>query len=382
MQTSDHTYDEPTDEKGYTQLASISENVQKYDDLKLSGSHHSYFEPQPDPQPYHVQKVKVRLDVHNKKLKCLIRSWITFTTFIIIGLVAGLTHIAIQSRYITEVCFKSKDSGNVGFRISEIWTKCPNDWETFDVWCYKEFSERRTWFKARDYCRSIGTDLVSVHNGKENNFLITNFTQTRTWIGLSNFHNNAKYVWSDGTLLNFTDWEESEPNDFNNNENCAHLQKPASQKWNDNNCFMSLRFICKTQIYPRCGPGDSLYYNNSCYSINTILDVDFTDARTFCRNHGSDLVIIGSKEENNFIIRQTTKHQGADFWIGLQKQRNQTYRWIDGSHPTYLAWGVGEPKADNNSCVKSSTMYGNWKGDSCSNKNRVVCEKRLLSPLK
>ena len=380
MQTSDPTYDEPTIENGYTQLASISENVQKYDDLKPSGSHHSYFEPQPDPQPYHVQKdVKVRFDVHNKKLKCLIRFWITFTTFIIIGLVAGLTHIAIQSRYITEVCFKSKDSGNAGFRLSEIWTKCPNDWKMFDNWCYKEFSERRTWFQARDYCRSIGTDLVSVHNEKETNFLITNFTQTSQWIGLSNFHNNAKYVWSDGTILNFTDWEESEPNDFNNNENCAQLLKPDSQKWNDNNCFMSLRFICKTQTYPRCdGPGDLLYYKNSCYSINTILDVDFTDARTFCRNNGSDLVIIGSKEEYNFIISQTTKHQGADFWIGLQKQMNQTYRWIDGSHPTYLAWGVGEPRADNNVCVKSSTIYGNWYGDSCRNQNRVVCEKRLV----
>ncbi|CAG2197972.1 CD206 [Mytilus edulis] len=209
MQTSDHTYDEPTDEKGYTQLASISENHQKYDDLKPPGSHHSYFEP----QPYHVKKRCERL-------------------------VAGLTYIVIQSRDNTEVCIKSEDSGNAGFRISKIWTECPNDWKTFDVWCFKEFSEQRTWFQARDYCRK---------------------------------------------------------------------------------------------------------------------------ARTFCRNNGSDLVIIGSKEEYNFIISQTTKqHQGADFWIGLQKQMNQTYRWINGSHPTYLAWGIDEPKGDNNECVKSSTMYGNW----------------------
>ncbi|VDH90109.1 Hypothetical predicted protein [Mytilus galloprovincialis] len=377
MQTSDHTYDEPTDEKGYTQLASISENHQKYDDLKPPGSHHSYFEP----QPYHVKKdVEVSLDsnVHDKKSKCLIRFWIASTTVIIIGLVAGLTYIVIQSRDNTEVCIKSEDSGNADFRIPKIWTECPNDWKTFDVWCFKEFSKQRTWFQARDYCRSIGTDLVSVHNERETNFLITNFTQTFQWIGLSNYQNNGKFVWSDGSIVNYTDWRKNEPNNFNNNENCTNLYNLNPKKWNDNNCFMSLRFICKMQIYPRCGPGVWIYYKNSCYSINTILDVDFTGARTFCRNNGSDLVIIGSKEEYNFIISQTTKHQGADFWIGLQKQRNQTYRWIDGSHPTYLAWGVGEPKADNNLCVKSSTMYDNWYGDSCSNQNRVVCEKRLL----
>ncbi|CAC5385748.1 MRC [Mytilus coruscus] len=171
MKTSDHTYDEPTDEKGYTQLASISDNYRKYDDLKPSGSHPSYFEPQPDPQPYHVcQDVKKKSDiscVHDKRSKCLITFWIAFTTVIIIALVAGLTYILIKSRINTEVCIKSKGTGNSSFRISEIWTKCPNDWKTFDAWCYKEFSERRTWFQARDYCRSIGTDLVSVHNKRK-----------------------------------------------------------------------------------------------------------------------------------------------------------------------------------------------------------------------
>ncbi|CAC5385750.1 MRC [Mytilus coruscus] len=156
MKTSDHTYDKPTDEKGYTQPESISDNYRKYDDLKPSGSHYSYFEPQPDPKPYDI-----------------------------------------QSRFTIEVCIKSKGSGNAGFRISKIWTEFPFDWKTFDVRCFKEFSEQRTWFQARDYCRSIGSDLVSAQNEKENNFLITNFIQTSQWIGLSIFQNNGKYVWSD-----------------------------------------------------------------------------------------------------------------------------------------------------------------------------------------
>ncbi|XP_052067259.1 low affinity immunoglobulin epsilon Fc receptor-like [Mytilus californianus] len=74
------------------------------------------------------------------------------------------------------------------------------------------FSERRTWFKARDYCRSIGTNLVSVHNEKETNFLNNNFSKTFQWIGLSNFENNGRYMWSDGTSLDYTYWGPSQPN--------------------------------------------------------------------------------------------------------------------------------------------------------------------------
>ncbi|CAC5385743.1 MRC [Mytilus coruscus] len=255
--------------------------------------------------------------------------------------------MAIQSRYNTKVDIPSKESEengneNTGLQISESWTKCLNDWQKFDDWCYKEFSEKRTWFKARDYCRSIGTDLVSVHNEKETNFIISNFTRNFLWIGLSNFKNNGRYMWSDGTSLKYAYWGRTEPNDVNNNENCVHLFLSKSRKWNDTSCFTSFRFICKMQIYPRCGSGVWVYYKNSCYSINTAL-ANFVDARNSCNKNSADLVIIRSKEEHNFIS-QTTKHSsGADFWIGLQRRSNQTYKWIDGNNTNYLP-GLKNPK--------------------------------------
>ncbi|CAC5385747.1 MRC [Mytilus coruscus] len=358
------TYKEPTDENGYTHLAPISDHSRKYDDLKPSVSHHSYFEPQPDPEAYKKREdEKVKLDISvisDNKSKCRIKLWIAFTTVILLAcvLTAVLTYIVIQSRYNTKVYILSKESGNNGneklFQLSEIRAECPNDWQKFNNWCYKEFSERRTWFQARDYCRSIGTDLVSVHNERESSFLNNNFTLTFMWIGLSNFQNNGKYVWSDGTILNYTDWGPSEPNNVNNNENCAQTYY---RMWNDNNCFMSFRFICKMQINPR---------------------LNFTEARSYCKKNDADLVIIRSKEEYNFIVSHTSKQSsGGDFWIGLQKLRNQTYKWIDGSNPTYLPWRT-EPQGDNHFCIKSSFSHGTWSGDNCKNTNRFICEKQLL----
>ncbi|CAC5385744.1 MRC [Mytilus coruscus] len=173
--------------------------------------------------------------------------------------------------------------------------------------------------------------------------------------------------------MNYTDWGPSEPNNINNNENCAETYY---RTWNDNNCFMSLRFICKMQIYLRCGPGDLFYYKNSCYSIDISL-ANFTEARTLCKNNDADLVIIRSKEEYNVIVSHTSKQLGADFWIGLQKLRNRSYRWINDSNGTYLPW-LKEPKGDNDFCIKSSSLQGTWSGDNCSNENRFICEKQLL----
>ncbi|VDI38134.1 Hypothetical predicted protein [Mytilus galloprovincialis] len=382
-----NTYEEPIDEHGYTHLAPISDNSRKYDDLKPSVSHHSYFEPQTDPEAYQTcrdAKVKLKISViSDNKSKCRIKLWIGFTTVIILAcaLTAGLTYIVTQSRNNTNVHIPSiesgnKDNENKGFQISEIRAECPNDWKTFDNCCYKEFPERRTWFQARDYCRSIGTDLVSVHNERESNFLSKNVTRTYKimWMGLSNFQNNGRYVWSDRTILNYTHWGPSEPNNLNDNENCAETNY---RTWNDNNCFLSFSFICKMQINPRCGPGDWIYYNNSCYSIDRSL-ANFTEARNLCKSNGADLVIIRSKEEYNFIVSHTSKQSaGVDFWIGLQKLKNQSYRWIDSSYPTYLPWRK-EPQGDNDFCIKSSFDQGIWSGDNCNNTNHFICEKHLL----
>ncbi|XP_052067137.1 macrophage mannose receptor 1-like [Mytilus californianus] len=365
------SYEEPFNEIGYTHLGTISIHHQNYDDLQPTSSNENYSSVIADN-------------------KCRIKLWIAFTTVIILAcaFAAGLTYMVIQSRYNTKVDIPSKESTNngkksenngnesTGFQISESWTKCPNDWKKFEDWCYKEFSEKRTWFQARDYCRSIGTDLVSVHNEKETNFLINSFTRKFLWIGLSNFKNNGSYMWSDGTSLDYTYWGRTEPNDVNNNENCAHLFLSKSKKWNDNSCFMSFRFICKRQIYPRCGSGVWVYYKNSCYSINTAL-ANFVDARNSCKKNNADLVIIRSKEEHNFIISQTTKHSsGADFWIGLQRLSNLKYKWIDGSNTNYLPW-LEKPRGDDTLCIKSSFALGTWLGDYCKKTNRFICEKQI-----
>lgn len=45
------------------------------------------------------------------------------------------------------------------------------DWYEFGEFCYKPFSDKRTWHDARDTCRTLGADLVSILSMTEQSWL-------------------------------------------------------------------------------------------------------------------------------------------------------------------------------------------------------------------
>lgn len=45
------------------------------------------------------------------------------------------------------------------------------DWYEFGDSCYKPFLDKKTWHYARDTCRRLGADLVSVMSMKEQSWL-------------------------------------------------------------------------------------------------------------------------------------------------------------------------------------------------------------------
>ena len=45
------------------------------------------------------------------------------------------------------------------------------DWFEFGEFCYKPFGDKRTWQDARDECRKLGADLVSIDSMTEQSWL-------------------------------------------------------------------------------------------------------------------------------------------------------------------------------------------------------------------
>lgn len=131
--------------------------------------------------------------------------------------------------------------------------KCPLFWFSFNGRCYKYISTRATWADAELYCVSVGANLVSIHSVDEENFikrLIGNFDHTYglTWIGLSDLHKEGRWMWSDGSPVDFAYWKDKEPNNQNGKEHCAHGMFGQGLQWNDGPCSLTYTSVCASRI--------------------------------------------------------------------------------------------------------------------------------------
>eukprot|EP00057_Strongylocentrotus_purpuratus_P023236 XP_011677710.1 PREDICTED: C-type lectin mannose-binding isoform-like [Strongylocentrotus purpuratus] len=136
--------------------------------------------------------------------------------------------------------------------------KCPDaSWTPFQGNCYKYFDNKANFTQAMSACRNLTNgqschaDLVSIHSVEEQEFIASLCHEQSPcngewyWIGLYQPDPNGPFLWSDGTPVNYTAWKSKEPNNANNNEDCAHLFRLPSLFWNDRNCWHEMFFICK-----------------------------------------------------------------------------------------------------------------------------------------
>ncbi|XP_024154049.1 C-type lectin domain family 4 member G [Oryzias melastigma] len=77
----------------------------------------------------------------------------------------------------------------------------------------------------------------------------------------------------------------------------------------------------------------------SCYYKST-KKASWTDGRSFCLQEGSDLVVINSVEEQNFLAKLNQK---GESWIGLylgwsSQKENYVRIWVDGLSSTEICW--------------------------------------------
>ncbi|XP_076874359.1 uncharacterized protein LOC143523915 [Brachyhypopomus gauderio] len=118
----------------------------------------------------------------------------------------------------------------------------------------------------------------------------------------------------------------------------------------------------------------------SMYYISTEKKT-WSESRQFCRERGADLVIINSREEQEFMFEMVSNTRA---WIGLTDMNTEgIWKWVDGSSPPNTGfWAEGEPnnrgEEDCGEIVMRTHMKG-WNDAICFNKNTWICEKVLLN---
>ncbi|XP_068197546.1 macrophage mannose receptor 1-like isoform X2 [Antennarius striatus] len=277
--------------------------------------------------------------------------------------------------------------------------KCEEDWSPSGTrnYCVKFFtgprSHEKTWFEARDYCRAIGGDLLSIHSRAE--LLVARYG--RAWIGLYSPDPTTGYIWSDGSAVNYQHWQEGEPNNQNNDESCVEFRIynwDAAGSWNDINCESYNDWLCQIRagVTPKPPPNNTaedynttsdgwLEWRGNHYFINTN-PMYMEDARRFCQQRHGDLVSIKSKDENTFLWKQISRHYGSCY-IGLSMDIDGSLWWMDGTPLGFQRWDEDQPSVNifDTNCVGMNYYAGSWRTHNCGQELQFICKRRGSSPV-
>uniref|UniRef100_A0A8D1DSP0 C-type lectin domain containing 17A n=2 Tax=Sus scrofa TaxID=9823 RepID=A0A8D1DSP0_PIG len=121
-------------------------------------------------------------------------------------------------------------------------------------------------------------------------------------------------------------------------------------------------------------PEGWLPFQGKCYyfSPNT---KSWDEARQFCQENYSHLVIISNFAEQNFVA----KAHGSPrvYWLGLtDKNLEGTWRWLDGSPVTLSFWDPEEPNNLHEEDCGSMNRGGTWNDLSCDKTTYWICERK------
>ncbi|KAI5628235.1 CD209 antigen [Silurus asotus] len=125
--------------------------------------------------------------------------------------------------------------------------------------------------------------------------------------------------------------------------------------------------------------GWSVSETSSLYYLST-QKKSWTESRHYCIERGADLVIINSKEEQEFITNLMGNNNQA--WIGLSDRDTEgKWKWVDGTEQTISTgfWYKGEPNDDKNNedCGEMWKFPDKmaWNDRPCTEKSKWICEK-------
>eukprot|EP00058_Branchiostoma_floridae_P010640 XP_002596128.1 hypothetical protein BRAFLDRAFT_66146 [Branchiostoma floridae] len=251
------------------------------------------------------------------------------------------------------------------------------------------------WPQAREGCRSMRSRLASVADIYEENFFKA-AVKGKAWIGLSDMDSPGVYRWDDSWPVLYTRWGENEPS-RDVGEGCVAIEYDG--RWDDIQCETKLPYVCKTTSdippptpYPVPGHCPDISWfsiGSSCFYMEQGDDpakqVTWYEAVFECLNRGGQLASIHDETEIRGFVHRGLRN---NVWIGMYKDRYQSFVWYDGSAIAYTNWAKDEPNNNNNNDPEDTTiepencveMYrdGKWNDKECYAQRGYVCKTPII----
>jgi hypothetical protein len=284
---------------------------------------------------------------------------------------------------------------------------CPTNSLPWQSQCVTFFDTLKGFSDAEKACIQLNGHLISIHDGFINSFIsqeAAKYVKTSDlWIGATKMNNNETWQWTDGSKVDFKDWENGHPNNSTKN-NCATFAI-SNGYWNAQECSIKKPFVClsattattagaitASTTVPSPTPSSNSSCDNgwkyfaeskACYLLFNQSEVEqWQQAENVCIQHGSHLSSLHSQDEALFLLSYE-EQLGYALWIGLITNDNgYTWKWSDGTKTDYMPWRQGFPYLGfgHNSCGLLMTDNGNpvYENLECSFSQPFMCKKLLL----
>ncbi|XP_056322518.1 CD209 antigen-like protein E [Danio aesculapii] len=130
------------------------------------------------------------------------------------------------------------------------------------------------------------------------------------------------------------------------------------------------------ELWKQIGKMDGWRCNQSSLYFISSEKKNWTESRRDCKERGADLIIIESKEEQEFVEREIGVSDSV--WIGLTDSEVEgTWTWVNGTSLSPGFWGAGEPSGtstnDEDCAVNLSLGFGDYP---CKNPFKWICERQ------
>ncbi|XP_051879036.1 collectin-12 [Pristis pectinata] len=127
---------------------------------------------------------------------------------------------------------------------------CPPNWRRFKDKCYY-FSTDPVQFKdGNNLCKIMSSNMIIINNQEEQQWVRKQINEIYYyWIGLSDTKEHNVWRWVDGTVAQYTNWKQGQPDNWQEEgltEDCAGLANDAL--WNDFFCTDAYRVICEKNV--------------------------------------------------------------------------------------------------------------------------------------
>ncbi|XP_058265163.1 C-type lectin domain family 10 member A isoform X2 [Hemibagrus wyckioides] len=133
----------------------------------------------------------------------------------------------------------------------------------------------------------------------------------------------------------------------------------------------------------QCCPSDWQLFFSNCYYFSDD-GKSWNEARDMCVSMKAELLILKSKEEREFVIKNTMPFF---YWLGLSDERTGEWEWLDGT-PYQMdrrEWKPGQPDnwqlhglGGGEDCAHFHND-GRYNDDHCSRNYRFVCKSHAYT---